>query len=263
LLERTTRAVRLTAAGRTFLKEAYRLMEAAEAAEELTRRVASGDAGVVRLGFTAASAYQALPRLIAKVRAAMPGVDIVLEEMVTAEQVEALAARRIDIGLLRPAGLHGSDFQIATATLLRERLLLAVPRGHPLSTGRRPVLQDLDGQPFVTWAPGGGTYFLDLLAILFRDGAVTPRTMQQVNQTHTMMALVGAGVGLALVPEAARNIRMSGVILRPITLPNTAFAELHLAWREDNDNPALPALRSVVLTAFGQNKLIAKASAHT
>jgi DNA-binding transcriptional LysR family regulator len=109
LLERTTRAVRLTPAGRTFLKEAYRLIEAAESAETLTRRIAKGEAGLVRLGFTAASAYQALPRLVTRIRAALPGVDLVLEEMVTAELIAALETQRLDLGLLRPSpAVHGS-----------------------------------------------------------------------------------------------------------------------------------------------------------
>jgi DNA-binding transcriptional LysR family regulator len=253
LLERTTRAVRLTPAGRMFLKEAYRVIEAVESAQALTRRAASGDAGLVRLGFTAASAYQTLPRLVASVRASMPDIDLVLEEMVTAEQIEALTARRLDLGLLRPS-VHGDASRIAIVPLLRERFLLAVPLDHALAAGRRPVLRDLDEQPFVTWAPGGGSYFLNLLATVFREGGVKPRTVQQVNQTHTMLALVGAGLGLALVPEAARSIRMSGVVLRPIKLPNSARAELALAWREDNDNPAVPRLRALALAAFAEDE---------
>src|SRR5271165_1045008 len=102
LLERTSRSVRLTAAGRKFLAEAYRVLDAADSAERLTRRVAAGEAGLVRLGFTAATAYVILPRIVSRIRAARPDVDLVLEEMVTAEQVEALTARRIDLGLLRP-----------------------------------------------------------------------------------------------------------------------------------------------------------------
>ena len=172
--------------------------------------------------------------------------------MVTAEQIEALTARRLDLGLIRPSAVHGDGSQITTAALLRERFLLALPHDHVLATGRRPVLEDLHEQPFVTWAPGGGSYFLDLLAAVFREGGVRPRTVQQVNQTHTMLALVGAGLGIALVPEAARSIRMNGVVLRPIKLPNAAQAELLLAWRTDNDNPALPRLRAIVLAAFAK-----------
>ena len=253
LMERTTRAVRLTAAGRTFLREAYRTMAAAENAERLTRQVARGEAGRVALGFTAASAYQVLPRVVAHIRSALPGVDLVLHEMVTAEQIEALQARRLDLGLIRPIPASpGDGTRITTTPLLHERLLLAAPRDHALAAGRRPALADLDGQPFVTWAAGGGSYFLDLLATLFREGGVRPHVVQRVNQTHTMLALVGAGLGLALVPEAARSIRMSGVSLRPIALPLTARAELRLAWREDSDNPALPTLREVALSVFAK-----------
>lgn len=257
LLERTTRAVRLTAAGQTFLREAYRVVAAAESAERLTRQVALGEAGQVHLGFTAASAYHVLPRLVAGIRASLPGIELVLKEMVTAEQLEALATRRLDLGLMRPFTFGpGDDAPIATVSLSRERLLLAVPRTHPLASGRRLELQDLDGQPFVTWAVGGGGYFVDLLATLLREGGVRPQVVQRVNQTHTMLALVGAGLGLALVPEAARGIRISGVTLRPITLPDTARAELLLGWRVGSENAALSAIRKQALEIFARGDVL-------
>ena len=259
LLERTTRAVRLTSAGRTFLAEAHRVLETAERAEQLTRRVAKGEAGVVTLGFTSSSSYLTLPHVVSLIRTALPGLDLILEEMVTLSQIEALAARRIDLGLLRPPRMALDDgLRIVMAPLLREQLLLAAPQGHALATGRQPSLRDLDQQPFITWAPGGGSYFVDLLSNLFRDNGIVPHTVQRVNQTHTMLALVGAGMGLALVPDAARSIHMAGVVLRPIKLPDAASTELLLAWRDDNDNPALPALRALVLDAFaaGENRSV-------
>lgn len=248
LLERTTRAVRLTPAGRTFLAEAYRVLAAAESAARITQRAARGENGVIRLSFTAASAYRTLPRVVAHVRAVLPEVDLVLEEMVSDEQIRALDENRTDLAILRPASvLQDPKTVIATAPLVSERLLLAVPRGHRLATGRVPILRDLDGEAFVTWSPRGGRYFIDLLNALFEDGSVEPRIVQRVNQLHAMLALVGAGIGVALVPASARGNSLAEIRLRPIDLPATARPELRLAWRRDNSNPCLPSVRTIAL----------------
>jgi DNA-binding transcriptional LysR family regulator len=248
LLDRTTRAVRLTPAGRTFLAEAYRVLAAAESAARITRRAARGESGVIRLSFTAASAYRTLPRVVAHVRARLPEVDLVLAEMVSDEQILALEENRTDLAILRPAPiLQDPKSSIATAPLVSERLLLAVPRGHRLATGRVPTLQDLDGEAFVTWSPKGGRYFIDLLDTLFETGGVAPRIVQRVNQVHAMLALVGAGIGIALVPASTRGNSMADIRLRPISLPATARPELLLAWRRDNANPCLVSVRTIAL----------------
>jgi len=248
LLDRTTRAVRLTPAGRTFLAEAYRVLAAAESAARITRRAARGESGVIRLSFTAASAYRTLPRVVAHVRARLPEVDLVLAEMVSDEQILALEENRTDLAILRPAPiLQDPRSSIATAPLVSERLLLAVPRGHRLATGRIPTLQDLDGEAFVTWSPKGGRYFIDLLDTLFETGGVAPRIVQRVNQVHAMLALVGAGIGIALVPASTRGNSMADIRLRPISLPATARPELLLAWRRDNANPCLVSVRTIAL----------------
>jgi DNA-binding transcriptional LysR family regulator len=248
LLERTTRAVRLTPVGRTFLAEAYRVLAAAEGAAQITRRAAQGESGLVRVGFTAASAFRALPRLVAQVRATLPDIDLVLEEMVSEEQMQALNGKRIDFALLRPSpALLSEDGPIATALLLRERLVLAVPSGRPLASARQLGIQALDGQALVTWSPRGGRYFVELLDRLFEAAKVRPRIVQRVNQAHTMLALVGAGLGVALLPESVRSIRMTGVVLRPIRLPASAQPELMLAWHRDNENPCLPTVRDAAL----------------
>src|SRR5215475_10867874 len=92
LLARTSRVVRLTPAGRTFLPEARRILQLAESATVSTRRTAAGETGSVTIGFTAAAGYRFLPELIIAARARLPGVDFVLHEMVTAEQLDALAS---------------------------------------------------------------------------------------------------------------------------------------------------------------------------
>jgi DNA-binding transcriptional LysR family regulator len=247
LLERTTRAVRLTPAGRTFLAEAYRVIAAAESAARLTQRAARGESGTIRLSFTAASAYRILPRIVSQIRRSLPDVDLVLEEMVSDEQIQALEENRVDVGLLRPTpALLDPRTPIATATIAQEQLLLAVPRSHRLASGDAPTIQDLDGEALVTWSPRGGRYFIDLLENLFTAAGIRPRVVQRVNQLHAMLALVGADIGVALVPDSAVSIGMSNVLLRPLTAPDTARPRLSLAWRRDNPNPCLLSFRAAI-----------------
>ena len=237
LLARTSRIVRLTSAGRTFLPEARRILHLAESAAVSTRRTAAGDLGSVAIGFTAAGSYSFLPELIIAARERLPGVDLVLEEMVTAEQVEALASRRIDVALLRPPVRRELD----SLRVVREPLLAALPADHRLAKGRRPALGDFDRQPFVMYSPYEARYFYDLLAAIFAKAGVAPRYVQHMSQVHAILALVRAGLGAALVPAAAASLQFQGVVLRPVETRPARPVELYLAWERNNDNPALPA----------------------
>jgi DNA-binding transcriptional LysR family regulator len=237
LLQRTSRIVRLTSAGRTFLPEARRILHLAESAALSTRRTAAGDAGSVAIGFTAAAGYSFLPELITRARESLPGIDFVLEEMVTAEQVEALASHRIDAALLRPPVRR----EFESVRVLREPLLAALPANHRLAKGRLPTLGDFDLEPFVMYSPYEARYFYDLLAAIFAKAGVAPRYVQHMSQVHAILALVRAGLGAALVPAAAASLRFEGVALRPVDTRPTRPVELFLAWERNNDNPALPA----------------------
>jgi DNA-binding transcriptional LysR family regulator len=237
LLERTSRIVRLTPAGRTFLPEARRILHLAESAALSTRRTAAGDAGSVAIGYTAAAGYSFLPELITTARKRLPGVDFVLEEMVTAEQVEGLASHQIDVALLRPPVRR----EFESVRVLREPLLAALPAGHRLAKGRLPTLSDFDRQPFIMYSPYEAQYFYDLLAAIFAKAGVSPRYVQHMSQVHAILALVRAGLGAALVPAAAASLRFQGVAFRRIETRPARPVELFLAWERKNDNPALPA----------------------
>jgi DNA-binding transcriptional LysR family regulator len=101
LLERTSRSVRLTPSGRSFLPEAKRILKMAESAAEVARRIAHGKVGSIKIGYTAVTAYSFLPRLVTACRAQFPEIDLSLKEMVSGDQIEALATGQIDIALLR------------------------------------------------------------------------------------------------------------------------------------------------------------------
>jgi DNA-binding transcriptional LysR family regulator len=241
LLERTSRVVRLTPAGKVFLREAVHLLALAQSATLSAQRVAQGDAGVIRLGFTAGSSYSFLPKLLTLTSESLKDVQVVLTEMVSRQQVEALHARAIDIGLQRsPQPADGLE----RLRVAREKMILAIPRHHPLARGRLPKLADLAGEPFITFSPIDGYYFYQLIDGLFTRASITPRYVQQISQIHSILALVSAGMGIALVPESAQALHFGGIALRQLK-DETVYADLHLVWRKDNDNPALPIFTSL------------------
>jgi DNA-binding transcriptional LysR family regulator len=239
--------VRLTPAGRAFFPEARRLLRLADGAALTVKRVARGEAGSLTIGFTAGSTYSFLPRLVSFTAAEMPDVDLVLKEMRTVEQMEALAASRIDVGLVRlPIDRRG----VEVLCVVREPLMLAVPCNHPLAAGREPRIKDVNQQLFIMYSPNEGRYFYDLLAELFRSADVTPKYVQYIGQIHTILALVSAGMGIALVPKSAQKLNFHGVVIRPIRLKPDALAELFMVWRRNNENPALGVLRDLMVDRF-------------
>lgn len=244
LFDRTHRTVRLTPAGRVFLADARKILHLSQEAALYARRAKQGEVGVVTLGFTATTAYSYLERILTAANAELPNVALVLREMVTSAQVENLLAGGIDLGLVRPP-VTGAD--IVTLPLWREPLLAALPVSHPLARRKKnPDVRDFDGEPFIMYSPSEARYFHDVLVGVFRTARVLPVYKQYPSQVHTILALVKAELGLALVPAAAAALRFEGVLLRPVDGIEGRPVELELMWRRGNDNPALGALLTVI-----------------
>ena len=239
LLDRTSRSVRLTPAGRSFLIEARRILRLAESASLATRRIASGEAGRVAIGFTAASGYSFLPKLVELARERLPTVDLALREMVTGEQIEALLTGRIDLGLIRPP-LNRPEFD--KLRVMTEPLVAALPAGDPRLDKAIVSLADFDALPMIMYAPEGAGYFHGMLSGLFDAAGVSPLQVQHMSQIHSMLALVHARIGAAVVPEAATRLHFDGVEFRPLDITPARPVELFVAWRRDNDNPSLKPL---------------------
>jgi DNA-binding transcriptional LysR family regulator len=226
----------LTPAGTVFLQEARRLLEMAKNAAQTAQRVAHGDSGVLQLGFTAGAGYNFLPQMLSEANTLLKGIEIVLHEMVTSRQVDALQGHEIDLGLLR---MNSGLQDLEAVPVVREPLLLAVHRGHRFATGRIPTLNDLSGEPFIAFNPLDGKYFYDRIDGLFQSSGIRVNYVQHISQIHSILALVSAKQGIALVPQSARALHFDGTVLRKLKA-KPIFAELFLAWRKDNPNPALP-----------------------
>jgi len=238
LLERSSRSVRMTPAGRAFLPEARRILRLSESAASWTRRVWRGEAGTLRLGFTAASGYSRMPALLDLIRRRLPGIDVVLREMVTHAQLEGLDSGTLDIGLLRalpPGARH------ASLTLAPEALMVALRRDDPRCSRPELVPVDLEVGDMIGYSPDASKYFFELTTGLLERAGVRANIVQQVGQIHTMLALVASGFGTALVPESASCLGMEGVAFRRLVSVPAEPVELRLVWLPGNENPALTA----------------------
>lgn len=234
LFERDNRGVALTAAGSVFLADAVKLLELAEAAPSLARRVSSGSAGSVRIGFTAASTFGLLGALLNEISGALPDIEIDLREMVTREQTASLISGEIDLGLARPP----FDEDLFDSRLLyREPIMVAVPLGHRLALLDRPVTaEDLQGEDLIMHSPTQARYFYDLVISLVSSHLNFVHTVSQI---LTMIFLVAAGRGVALVPQSATVLGIEGVEYIELGGLETDPVELHVIWRRDARNPAL------------------------
>jgi DNA-binding transcriptional LysR family regulator len=236
LFDRTGRGVRLTAAGAAFLDHARRVLALLEVAPEAARRAADGTTGTLRIAFTAIGAYAVLADFLTTVAEHVPAVTSELTELVSVDQFEALAELRIDIGLVRPP----IPDQFASVLVHSEDLVLAVPADHPLAAGESAVtLADVTDE-YIGYSPEGSQYLHDICAAMI--GMDRYAVSQLASQVPTMLALVRAGLGCALIPRSIMAMRVEGVSYRELAAADAHSVTLHACWSPDNPNPALQRL---------------------
>ncbi|GAA0800586.1 LysR family transcriptional regulator [Cupriavidus gilardii] len=247
LLDRSGGAVRLTPAGAIFLREAEDILRRSQAAKLAARRAMRADAGSVSMGFIPAASFALLPQLLGAIRSSLPEVHVSLREMQTDAQLEAIAADRIELGLVRPFAPRSF---VESAPLLREPFVLAAPAGHPLLQAERLPLSALEGQPFIEFCRSESRYLYEIVAGRLRAEGVAPDTVQTLSHTHSILSLVDAGMGVALVPQSAWRLGYAGVRFRPIDDQVRLDVELHLVWRRGNPHWVAATVRQVMEQAF-------------
>jgi DNA-binding transcriptional LysR family regulator len=235
LFDRTKRHVALTEAGKVFLEEAHSILRQMEIAVRSACRAASGQTGRLTVGFVEAAMLNILPTLVAAVRRALPDVFLILQEMVTQEQMDALHSGRIDIGLLRPMF---TDHNLQSVLIFREPYLVALPKEHELARCASIDIAQLRDVPFIVTLPQKRRYLETRFRAEFQRLGFEPRISQEVNQLHGVVGLVGAGLGVALVPRSASRFGLHGVVFKPLRDRKLPNAELIAAWRNDTTNAA-------------------------
>ena len=239
LLLRSRRSVALTPAGQALLPEARRMLAQAAELPELVRRAASGEAGRLSLAFVSSADYSVLPPFLRSYRAQFPQVQISLHEATSDVQVDDLLHNRVDAGLLIPPLPDKARAELNYLKVLDEPLILAAPAGLDALLAGGPVwLKDLPALPLIIFPRPIAPRLHDAILACFRDAGITPAIGQQAIQMQTIVSLVSAGMGLALVPQSVSNLMRRGVEYRPLhdVAPRV---ETGLAWRCDNRAPAL------------------------
>lgn len=246
LLLRNTRSVELTPAGALLLERGRRTLEELESIEAAIKRVGQGLQGVLRVGFTGTATYGIMPRVVRQSAERYPGLALeVSGENLTPSLIAGLENNHIDIALLRPPF---SSPNIEHSVVMTERLVAAIPEGSPLTSRGELFMSDLADEEFIVYPSNSSVSQAVSAAWLKRD--VRPFHKQTVSETSTLLSLVAAGIGIALVPESATSIRVGGTHFIPIR--DAPSVELALAWRKNETSPAvrnfLPFLEDLIKT---------------
>lgn len=219
LLQRLSRGVALTEPGRAFADDARAVLAAVDAATIRARRIATGDVGQIRIGFTSSASFHPLVTgAIRDYRSAYPDVQVELLEETTASLLAAFRAGRVDVAFMRPDEGEVDDFW--ARHLFDEPMVVALPATHRLATGTDGVeLSDLANEGFIVYPRRNGRALYDGIMAACAAAGFSPRIAQNAPQLASVVNLVATGIALAIVPRSMARLATEGVRYRPILGP--------------------------------------------
>ena len=242
LFERTKRQVHLTEAGKAFLERSYTVLAQLEQAIEATQRIGRGEVGQLAIAFVGSATYTMLPDILGGFREQFPAVDLQLHELTTAQQIQALHHKQVDVGIVRSAIVEPG---LSLECILQESLVLALPEKHLLAVQTKVSLATLKDELFILFPAKMGPVFYEQIIRFCQQAGFYPKVAQEAVQMQTIISLVAAELGLALVPACLQNVHRNGVIYRPLQ-GQTPKTGLYLAWRQHDSSSVLSAFLSSV-----------------
>ena len=238
LFDRLPRGVRLSAAGTLFLGDARRILQDVDEAKRRAERIALGKAGTLRIGIAMALSWHGMVvESFREFRRRQPDAELVLHHLISIHQIEAVLSGRLDAGFAAAVTPWNKD--LAHWEFARDRILLAVPKGHPLTKRGKIRLCDLRDMPFIWFQHSANPAFDDLLTReCARGGLGAPRIVQEATDRDTVLGLVQFGIGIAWLTESIRWHCPRGVVLLPVVDMKVRLP-FNLIWKKDNSLPLL------------------------
>jgi DNA-binding transcriptional LysR family regulator len=239
LFSRAKRVAQLTPEGEVFYAEALRTLAQAEMAINTAKRAAKGQIGRLSLGFLGSATYAFLPELVRKYRAQFPGVKLTLQELTPLQQEVAFEKAELDIGFTRPLTAEQSK-TFSSRCLYRDPMMAVLPRSRRIETKRVRIV-DLAKESFVLFHRAGSPFLFDTITGMCKKAGFSPRVECEPNLMQTVLSLVEAEQGVAIVPACVRNLRSDGVRFYRVQ-PDDVRVELVAWWKKEN--------QSIVLHSF-------------
>lgn len=221
LFDRHSRRVALTDAGVVFREAATRILREVDAALTAARQADAGEIGELRIGFGPTLMLSTLAHVVSTYRTRHPRVHLDLRELTTTDQIAALLRGDLDVGFVRGAE---ADARLHVEPFAREPLLIAVNRHHALARRSRVPVSALADQPWVLFPRAIAPLLYEQVLQLCRDAGFTPRVVQESREVYTTVGLVGAGVGVTIVPATAQRMSWEGVSYKPIARASVALS---------------------------------------
>lgn len=239
LFERDSKGVRLTAAGMAFRPQAHALLARAEAARALARDVGAGATGLLRMGFVGSMLFRGLPDRLHRLQAAQPRLELVLHEMNSQEQIEALVNDEIDLGFIHTDRVPAP---LCTRQVDAERFVACLPHLHRLAHERTLRLAQLADDPFVLFARSASPDYYARIIDMCHHAGFHPRVRHEVRHWLSVVTVVALGMGVAVVPAPLQRSGITGAVFVPLSgVAATARAfqsRVHCVWHPGVDHPA-------------------------
>lgn len=227
LMERTNKTVRLTPAGAQFAEQAARILGQLEAACVMAEQTAKGVAGEVTVAFVPSMLFRRLPATLRAFREERPTIELRLQEMNTASQLEALVNHRVDVGFVHSVPLPEG---VAQAVVDTERLVCCVPRQHRLAQRSRIQLHELAGERVIVFARDFAAHYHDRIVGLLSAAGVEIYPHYRIQHWFTVVALVAQGMGVSLVPQSLARSGFEDVVYLELE-ERQAEHQVSLVWR--------------------------------
>jgi DNA-binding transcriptional LysR family regulator len=235
LLERTKQWVKLTPVGQKFLEISHQILQDVEAGIQITKQIAAGQIGQVRIGITEATLFSLAPKILSLYRSQYPHVKLHLVSGGTEAHVEALRSHRIDIGFVY---LPIREPSLAIHPLFDEVYVAALPAHHRLARQQHLSLASLANEPLIFYPRSLAPVLFSTFVNHCEQAGFVPTIVQEAELAQTRLGLVAAGVGIAFVLADVQDLSAKGVVYRPL-MGNFLTLKLALSWRQTEDLPVV------------------------